>query len=394
MDLSKEEVGNLPNLQEVIEQILQKETKILTDSVPPLVVMEASPSAIHKPMVGYFNDYDERKFIATRLSSRDAQRPEKFALKPNLKNRAFLFRGQSKFYDPSTPSLLRKTEGRFVVENIFYEEFVLALKDHPLIRMLWNGVELCGHRYFFDVNYYGLAQHYGLKTSVMDLTSDLEVAKFFAVTDYDEKKNSYKPVLDDSRYGVLYYWDNVRNPLAFQPVTGGNLSNIGLQVFPRSGMQSGFLFSMFRGQNFNDCPFVKYKLFRHDAAISKQIFKNVRKGKLYFPEDELSSLTQRIKKSKVLSGQAFLANLASNPKDDKNKNFADCKSAGIDIDFMRSHITFNVVEKELFRKKIKSGFWTKFCSKIIFPNDIDGHILQEFIDLPNNPKYKTYFEWK
>lgn len=392
--MTKEDISKLPNLPDVVEQVLQEETERLSQLMMPSLVIEKCPSAIHKPFVEYSNDYDENKFIVVRLSSRDPHRQEKFAFKPNLKNRAFLFRGQSGFYDPSVPSLLRKTKGRYVVENIFYEEFVLALKDHPLVRLFWNGVELAGHRYFFEMNFYGLAQHYGLKTSVMDLTSDLEVAKFFAVTDYEEKNDSYSPVLDESRYGVFYYWDNVRNSLAFQSVTGGNLSTIGLQVFPRSGRQSGFLYSMFRGQNFHDCPFVKYKLFRHDATISQQIYKNARKGKKYFPKDELSSLAQRIRMSKVLSGEAFSKNLASNPRDDKNDNYRDCKAAGIEIDFTKKHITFNEMEKDMFRKKMKTGFWLGFCAQIVFPNDLDGTVMGEFVNLPNNPKYKKFFEWK
>ena len=391
--MTKEEVKRLPTLQEVVDQILTEEAQIVKLDSPPIAIIEPSPSAIHKPFAEYFNDYDDKKFIAVRLSSRDPQRPEKFAFKPNLKNRAFLFRGQSGFYDPSTPSLLRKKKGRFVVENIFYEEFVLALKDHPLIRLFWDGIELCGHRYFFEVTYYGLAQHYGFKTRVMDLTSDLDVAKFFAVTDYNEKTDTCSPVIDESRYGVFYYWDNVRHPLAFQPIFGGNLSSIGLQVFPRSGRQKGFLFSMYREQNFNDIPFVRYKLFRHDAAISKQIYKMARRGKLYFPEDELSSLAQRIRCSKILSGKAFSKNLESNPKDDKNANYNDCKASGIDVDFFKEHITFNDIEKDMFRKKIKKGFWMEFCNQIVFPNDKEGVIMNEFINLPNNPAYKKYFQW-
>lgn len=394
MQLTRDEIKQLPNLQEVVDFVLQEERKRLDEMKPPQIVVEDQPSAIHKPLAEYFNDFDERIFIAVRLSSRDPQRPEKFAFKPNMKNRAFLFRGQSGFYDPSTPSLMRKTEGRYVVENIFYEEFVMALKDHPLIQMFWNGIELGGHRYFFEVNFYGLAQHYGLKTSVMDLTSDVDVAKFFAVTDYDEKNDAYRPVLDESRYGVFYYWDNVHDPLAFAPVTGGNLSNIGLQVFPRSGMQRGFLYSMFRNQNFHDCPFVKYKLFRHDEMISRQIFKNAKKGKIYFPKDELSSLAMRIRNARRLSGKAFCANMEANPKDDVNRNYADCKAAGVDIDFMKPHITFNAIEKDIFRQKMKGEFWQHFCNKIIFPNDRDGCLMQEFRDLPKSPKYKSYFEWK
>jgi hypothetical protein len=394
--MTPNEINKLPTLQEVVNQILFEEEKLLAKfSAPHLVIQPHNPSAIHVPLVEYNNTINEDKFITVRLSSRDPQRPEKYAFKPNMKKRAFLFRGQSGFYEPCTPSLLRKKEGRFVVENIYYEEFLLALQDHPLIRLFLNGVELNGHLYFFEVNCYGLAQHYGLKTCVIDLTSDIEVAKFFAVTDYNAENGSYSPVLDESRYGVFYYWDNVRDALAFQQnPNGGNLSNIGLQVFPRSGKQRGFLYSVLRDQNFHDCPYIKYKLFRHDANLSKVIFKNARKGKIYFPQDELSSLSQRIRKAKTLSGEAFFRNLHNNPKDDKDKNYAECRHAGINIDFWKSHISFNDIEKDMFRKKIKSGFWQNFCNQIVFPNDTDGKIFKEFLDLPNNPKYKKYFTWK
>ena len=95
-----------------------------------------------------------------------------------------------------------------------------------------------------------------------------------------------------------------------------------------------------------------------------------------------------------MSGEAFLNNLSANPKDDKNKNYADYKTAGITINFMKSHITFNLTEKDMFRKKIKEGFWMKFCNLIVFPNDREGHLMQEFCDLPNNTKYKAFFEWR
>lgn len=39
-------------------------------------------------------------------------------------------------------------------------------------------------------------------------------------------------------------------------------------------------------------------------------------------------------------------------------------------------------------------FWLHFCNQIVFPNDCDGRLMQEFRELPKNPKYKSYFEWK
>lgn len=390
-----EEIKKLPNLLGVVNQILEEEHLALEQCSLPPSIFNPNPTSIHIPRIEYYNDFDVNKFIAVRLTSREKNRPEKFAFKPNLKNRMFLFRGQSGFYEQSSPSLLRKREGRYVVENIMFEEFRLALNDHPLIRLFRDGIVLGGHRYYFEVNYYGLAQHYGLKTSVMDLTSDMEVAKFFAVTDCKDGTDKYTPVIDERRYGVMYYWDNVRRHDAFQiSENGNNLSTIGMQAFPRSGKQCGFLYSMFRGQNFHDSPFVKYKLFRHEASISRQVFREAKKGAEYFPKDELSSLARRIKDSHVLSGEAFENNLRINPQDDKNKNYSDCLSEHISIDFRKRHITFNATEKEIFHQRLKNGFWQDFCSQIIFPKDIDGSIMGEFIKLPENPLYKQYFVWK
>lgn len=393
--MTQDEIKKLPTLLEVVEDIIGKEKQALQYHQRPNLIAIPYPSSISLPRKEYYNNYEKDKFIAVRLISRDPERPEKYALKPNLKDRMYLFRGQSGFYDPSVPTIFRKSHGRYVVENIYFEEFKLALLDHPLVQMLREGIRLGGHTYFFEVNIIGLAQHYGLKTCVMDLTSDIEVAKFFACTDYDVATNTYYPVIDEERYGVFYYWDNIRDDYAFQQtLQGNNLSNIGLQLFPRSGNQRGFLYSLFKGQNFHDSRYVRYRLFKHDATISKQIYRASRKGKLYFPEDELSSLAYRIRTAKTLSGEAFANNLKANPQDDKNENYAECKANNLDIDFRKPHISFNETEKAIYRKRIKDGFWTRFCSQIIFPNDREGRIMKELQDLPNNPKYNHYFFWK
>lgn len=69
--MTKEEVKRLPTLQEVVDQILMEEAQIVKLDSPPIATIEPSPSAIHKPFAEYFNDYDDKKFIAVRLSSRD-----------------------------------------------------------------------------------------------------------------------------------------------------------------------------------------------------------------------------------------------------------------------------------------------------------------------------------
>ncbi|WP_281700158.1 FRG domain-containing protein [Cetobacterium somerae] len=42
------------------------------------------------------------------------------------------------------------------------------------------------------INFLALAQHYELNTNLIDITSDIAVAAFFAVNEYDKLKNEYK----------------------------------------------------------------------------------------------------------------------------------------------------------------------------------------------------------
>ena len=78
-------------------------------------------------------------------------------------------------------------------------EFELMLKQYPAVR-------------FFEqeklaVDYVGLAQHYGLLTDVLDLTSDVRTALFFAMCDYDLENDCYYPKSDDKEYvSYLYVW--------------------------------------------------------------------------------------------------------------------------------------------------------------------------------------------
>ena len=58
----------------------------------------------------------------------------------------------------------------------------------------------------FKINYEGLSQHYYNKTPLLDLTSSMEVAKFFAVTTFNMEKDRYE-VYNGDKLGVLYYYD-------------------------------------------------------------------------------------------------------------------------------------------------------------------------------------------
>ena len=81
------------------------------------------------------------------------------------------------------------------------------MMSHPLVQLLDMGVELCGNEYRFEMNLFGLTQHYYNKTSLLELTSDPQVAAFFATTKHDWNIDAYSPITDETQKpGGLYYY--------------------------------------------------------------------------------------------------------------------------------------------------------------------------------------------
>lgn len=90
--------------------------------------------------------------------------------------------------------------------------------------------------------------------------------------------------------GILYYYDldlhtdfkigmmGMRSPL----------STIGLQVFPRSGAQYGFLYAMEREEDFNNVDRLHAVRFKHRTSASKKYNDFFHSGRDLFPDDILA----------------------------------------------------------------------------------------------------------
>lgn len=220
-----------------------------------------------------------------------------FALKPNLSRRRFLFRGQyEEFTDKETqrptcrPNLYRPdVEKNPLPHRIKAYEMACLVTRHPLVRQLGiKGVKIFNEPFRFQLNRLGLAQHYYNKTAFLDLTSDIEVAKFFACCKYDWNTDRYFAHYPEDKLGIIYLYD-MRLPYEFKNTELPRLSSIGKQyVFLRSAMQSGFLLNMPEGADLHDYPNVYRIYFRHSKAISEEVAEKTRNGDVYFPKDALS----------------------------------------------------------------------------------------------------------
>lgn len=161
------------------------------------------------------------------------------------------FRGENDDYDlkyPCVPSIYRvkKSEERsaegernaelILIDNLRITEFEIVLKHFPQVKYAIE--DHCG------VDFKALAQHYDLNTDLLDVTSDIAVAAFFATHIYDGEINDYR--VKENGVGCIRSYINFMT-------TSENESfrMIGLQPFERPGIQCAFAVRMRRGENFS-----------------------------------------------------------------------------------------------------------------------------------------------
>ncbi|MDP2302506.1 MAG: FRG domain-containing protein [Ignavibacteria bacterium] len=129
-----------------------------------------------------------------------------FKLFPGPEFSSELYRGQTTFYEQCIPNIYRdKNQIKKFIAQLRTTEFKFLLKNHPA---LLDIKELSLDNRKLKLDFEGMAQHYGLLTELLDFTSDLDIALFFATNDYMEDKNIFKPVLDKRRIGIIYKYNH------------------------------------------------------------------------------------------------------------------------------------------------------------------------------------------
>ena len=218
------------------------------------------------------------------------------------------FRGQSHYYSPCFASYDRITDDKEkIMTDLHAAEFEILLMSHPVIQFISRNFVLDNHlgALYFNIDYVGLAQHYGIPTRVFDFTNDLMVSAFFAVTEYDKKTDSYSPYIPkadaetSSLYGVLYYMDATQ-----MDINDTSCRPLGMHYFNRPGVQSGFAFDSNGERDLNKNSQVKKIFFRHDAGSSNLIYKSLVKGNMLFPKDSLCGKVKQICERKDVCSKA------------------------------------------------------------------------------------------
>ena len=198
-----------------------------------------------------------------------------------------MYRGQTKAYPRCVPTLSRlgKVEDQFLAQcrRIAFED---ALGEHPMVSL--------AERIRLYVDREGLAQHYGLATDMLDVTSNFDVACFFAACTWNHKDGKYQPVASDQVPGVMYRITSI-------PMIGidgtddalGQVQIVGWQPLPRPEQQRAFVVRMKPGQDFTSLPSVETFYFQHQAHISHRIWNAFDQGEALFPMDAAAELARR-----------------------------------------------------------------------------------------------------
>ena len=347
------------------------------------------------PHVGYYhlNNAESPCFVVNQLTQTDKTMIPRFSIKPSLRRNKFLYRGQAEFFSPCKPSLFRDSRKSYYVDDMIQiNEMEVLLREHPLVKLFEQGFMLMNEFVRFKVNYVGLSQHYYNRTHLLDLTNDIEVAKFFAITTFDMNNDRYIEY-DGDKLGVLYYFDIQADTFSKREGRKYNIDTIGKQPFMRSGNQSGFLINLEREDDFNLLPEVRYVFFRHDKNITSRIFKESMNGDKYMPQEILRThwYTRMAdeKERKKISYEALKINFANNPHESHSHILKELQKKGFEIS-NKYKSTFTDDELDLYYKNSEQ-IWAEFCSNIFFYGPEGLLLKKHLVNLPNDKRYRWAF---
>lgn len=216
------------------------------------------------------------------------------------KRNYFYYRGENAIYGESRPSLFRNRDSVIKLE----ERLIDLLRRYECWNFL-DKFDVVKNWYIGAPNYLALAQHYGFKTEMIDITNDLKTALFFGCCKYVDRK--WKPLEKkdieeqysrkgtiDSRYGVLYVTRTEIMDMQYllSDDDWDNIIPIGYQPFMRCSKQHGFMLLPHNAENYDmyqDKRFQKYK-YRLSPELCEWIYKEMDEGAKIYPCDDVPNL--------------------------------------------------------------------------------------------------------
>lgn len=201
------------------------------------------------------------------------------------------YRGQTHEYEVCLSSLDRITDDHKLFATLCRSTyFKQALAYHPVITQLKNlglhldervaPLPLC-------INLEGIAQHYGLPTEYLDITSNFSVASFFATQCWNNKTKAFEPKRMLSAPGIIY---KLCPTLLIDPTADADqipYIPVGWQPFPRPEEQRANAIRLKPGEDFATSMQVEKYYFQHSYCQSKRIYEEFEGGDKLMPADDL-----------------------------------------------------------------------------------------------------------
>jgi hypothetical protein len=250
--------------------------------------------------------------------------------------RNYYYRGENQLFDSSQSSLHRRLSKIKNSKKLLIEEFVAYMRIADFLELLLkleHTQKFISRQYSFnkapvqiniDLLYEQIAQHYGLETCWLDITSDFEVALFFACCKFDNQIHKWKPLNKKdfntcvkTQFGVIFQkqTNHLNNliPLESQSV---KILPVGFQPFMRCHMQNSYVAMMDKSHCLQKENTFKKLRFKHDEELCKFIFHQMDLGKKIFPHEGLNLMEteiEKIKRRKIFSDETF-DYVCENPK--------------------------------------------------------------------------------
>lgn len=257
-----------------------------------------------------------------------------------------LYRGENKENPNFAPTINRHNmkpgDIDYCFEWIKTEEFKEAFKKSILYKKL---SELEIDDYHFNINLDALAQHYGFKTSYLDLTQSRSVAEFFTYTDYDIEKKEFFPITDfkDGEYKPIIYEIKITdlyklNPDAFKV--------IGFQPLARPIQQIAFGIDTAMFNEDLKSHFTKIEM-TPDSEGAKYIFEKFDGGKILFPKEDAENFYEDICNSSLNNKKIIPEHLLDQYCNKFNLNFNDYKTVLSTFCTVTDNVKFEIQARDV-----------------------------------------------
>jgi len=240
--------------------------------------------------------------------------------------RSFHYRGENQIFKSSKATLYRKLNEIDDKENALVEEFVAYMRIADFLWLLLNfehtqafislQLSLNDNLFGVDLLYEQLAQHYGFETTWLDLTSDFEVALFFACCKFNNKTQKWEPLTkndfnksQETKFGVIFRRaSNHPNNFILSDSHSLEILPIGFQPFMRCHMQNSYVAKMNKSSCLQEEHSFETLKFRHNEKLCNFIYAKMEGGKKIYPSEGLIFVLddiEAIKKKEVFTLETF-----------------------------------------------------------------------------------------